>query len=140
MSGVTAGLLKSRTLTVAIARDPRTVYAFVSNLENLPKWAPAFCLSIVREGSGWRIQTPQGPMGIRIAAPNPAGVLDHVVMPAPGVEVFVPMRVVPNGQGSEVLFTLFHRPDMTAEQFARDAGLVAQDLRSLKRVLESAAG
>ena len=138
MSGVPAGLLKSRTLTVAIARDPSVVYAFVSNLENLPRWAPAFCRSITRAGSAWRVETPQGPMGIRIAVPNDSGVLDHVVIPAPGVEVFVPMRVVPNGQGSEVLFTLFHRLDMTDEQFANDAGLVAQDLRTLKRVLEAA--
>jgi hypothetical protein len=31
------------------------------------------------------------------------------------------MRVIANGTGSEVLFTLFRLPDMTVEAFARDA-------------------
>lgn len=65
------------------------------------------------------------------------GVLDHWVTPAPGVEVYVPMRVVANGEGSEVIFTLFQQPGMTDEQFAADARLVEQDLATLKKVLET---
>jgi hypothetical protein len=55
---------------------------------------------------------------------------------APGVEVYVPLRVLPNGAGSEVVFTLFHQPDMTPEKFREDIGLVEQDLQTLKTVLE----
>jgi hypothetical protein len=32
------------------------------------------------------------------------GVLDHYVAPASEMEVYVPMRVQPNGSGSEVIF------------------------------------
>ncbi len=128
--------LKSRTLSVSIDRDPAAVYEFVSHLENLPKWATAFCLSIKRSGHAWTAQTPQGPVTIRIASRNELGVLDHYVSPAPGVEVYVPMRVVPSGSGSEVLFTLFRRPEMTDAQYAEDQRLVEQDLATLKRVLE----
>ena len=32
MSGAAAGLLRSKTLSVAMARDPRAVYAFVSHI------------------------------------------------------------------------------------------------------------
>ena len=46
------------------------------------------------------------------------------------------MRVVPNGSGSEVIFTLFKTPEMSDKQFAEDAGLVERDLRTLKSVLE----
>ncbi len=128
--------LKSRTLGVSIARDPGRVCAFVANLENLPKWATTFCLSIERAGGAWIAQTPQGPVTIRIASRNELGVLDHYVSPSPGVEVYVPMRVVPSGSGSEVLFTLFRRPEMTDAQYAEDQRLVEQDLATLKRVLE----
>ncbi len=40
------------------------------------------------------------------------------------MEVVVPMRVVPNGSGSEVLFTLFQLPDVSDEKCAEDIGLV----------------
>ena len=75
-------------------------------------------------------------MGIRIAPKNEFGILDHTVTPAPGVEVFVPMRVVPNGSGSEVIFTLFQQPGMSDEDFARDQGMVVEDLASMKKVIE----
>ena len=59
------------------------------------------------------------------------------MIPARGVEVFVPMRVVPNGNGSEVIFTLFQHSGMSDENFAKDQGMVEQDLATLKSVMES---
>ena len=129
--------MSATTLTISINRGPKSVYEFVSDLANLPKWATAFCLSIKQEGGeDWQAQTPQGPVKIRIAHRNDFGILDHIVTAAPGVEAHVPMRVVQNGKGSEVLFTLFRRPDMTDTQYSEDQELVRQDLATLKRVLE----
>jgi hypothetical protein len=53
-----------------------------------------------------------------------------------GVEVYVPMRVLANGSGSEVVFTLFRLPDMSDEKYAEDMQLVERDLRGLKDILE----
>jgi len=47
------------------------------------------------------------------------------------------MRVVANGAGSEVSFTLFELPGMTAAKFDEDACMVERDLRALKKVLET---
>jgi hypothetical protein len=58
-----------------------------------------------------------------------------VTTPA-GVEVYVPMRVLRNGSGSEVIFTLFRLPDMSDEQYAEDMQLVERDLKALKELLE----
>jgi hypothetical protein len=38
------------------------------------------------------------------------------------------MRVVPNGEGCEIMFTLLQLPEMDNEQFARDAEMVMADL------------
>jgi len=130
-------MLTSRTLGVSIRRPPAAVYEFVSNPANLPQWAPGLCQSVRREGSSWVVETPNGPMGIRFAESNPFGVLDHYVQPAAGPEIYVPMRVIPNADGSELIFTLFQLPDMTDEQFAADSHLVDQDLHRLKRILEA---
>ncbi len=82
------------------------------------------------------VETPQGPVNVRFSKKNDFGILDHYVSPAPGVEVFVPMRVVPNGSGSEVVLTLFQTAGMSDEKFAEDIRWVEQDLKTLKRILE----
>jgi len=129
-------LLQSRTLSVSINCPADRVYAFVSNPENLPGWAAGLCKSVRKSDAGWIVETTQGPMNLRFAERNDLGVLDHYVSPAPGVEVYVPMRVLPNGSGSELLFTLFQLPGMSDGKFAEDAGLVTRDLETLKAMLE----
>lgn len=131
-----AGLFPSRTLSVAISREPAEVYAFVTDPRNLPRWATQFAKSVQKIGEDWVVQTPDGQVTIRFAPRNELGVLDHVVRLASGQEVAVPMRVVANGTGSEVLFTLLRLPGMSDEHFAHDAAMVEQDLQTLKRVME----
>ena len=127
----------ARTLTVSVERPPAEVYAYVTNVENLPRWATSFVRSVRRMESGWVAETTEGPAGFEYAPANALGVLDHVVRPAPGVAVHVPMRVVPNGGGSEVIFTLVQFPGMPAEKFDRDIDMVRRDLATLKRILET---
>lgn len=129
--------MKSKTLTVSISCNSQKVYEFVSNLENMPKWAKTFCRSIKKADGEWIIETPQDVVKIRIAPKNDFGILDHTVIPAHGMEVFVPVRVVPNGSGAEVIFTLFQQPGMSDQDFARDQGMIEQDLATLKQVLEA---
>ena len=127
----------SRTLNVSIGVAPQKVYDFVSNGANLPKWAPAFCLSAKQAKDGWLVETPQGPVTIRLAPKNSLGVVDHDVIPAKGPAVHVPMRVIPNGFGTEVLFTLLKTPEMSDDRFKEDMRLVQQDQATLKKVLET---
>jgi hypothetical protein len=131
-------LLKSMSLTVSINRDPRTVYEFVSNLENLPKWASKAFQSIKQDKGEWIAETPQGSAKVDLAQRNDFGVLDHYVsLSTLGVEVYVPMRVVKNGiNGSEVIFTLFYTSHMSEEKFAQDVKMIEQDLKNLKNIME----
>jgi uncharacterized membrane protein len=134
----TMGLLKSRSLSISINRDPRTVYEFVFNLENLPKWASKAFQSIKRVEGEWIAETPQGSAKVSLTHRNDFRVLDHrVSLTSLGVEVYVPVRVVQNGvNGSEVIFTLFYATHMTEEQFAQDMRMVEQDLKNLKSIIE----
>ena len=131
-----ASVLRSKTVSMSIACPPRRVYEFVSNPENLPKWAPVFCRSVRKSGDEWTVETPDGPVRIKFVEENDFGVLDHYVTVKPGIEILNPRRVVPNGSGSEITFTLFQLPEMSNEKFAEDAGLVEPDLSTLKRALE----
>lgn len=129
--------LNSRTLTASINRSQLDVYHFVSDLKNMPVWATSFAKSIQQEDGIWTLQTDLGPLQIRIVPQNPFGILDHYVSPTPGVDVYVPMRVVPSGGGSEMIFTLFQQMGMSDEQFENDLRMVRQDLDTLKRVMEN---
>ncbi|HEX9444387.1 MAG TPA: SRPBCC family protein [Candidatus Binatia bacterium] len=132
-----ATILSSRHLSVHIDCPPGKVYEFVSDPENLPRWAAGLCKSIRKSDGDWIVETVQGQMKIRFASKNDFGVLDHYVTIGPGVEIHVPLRVLPNGAGSEVIFTLFRSPDMSDEKFTEDTGLVERDLKALKKALES---
>lgn len=129
-------MMSSRTLSVSIRCSPDKVYEFVTDPQNLPKWAQGLGQSVRKQGSDWLVDTPQGPMKIRFADQNRFGVMDHTVTTPAGLEVYVPMRVLANGSGSEVIFTLFRLPDMTDEQYAEDMQMVEGDLRALKDLLE----
>ena len=129
--------LASRTLQVSVARLPADVYNYVANPQNLPKWARGLCRSIRRSEIGWIADTAQGEIQVKFFERNSLGVLDHYVTPAPGIEIYVPMRVLANGSGSEILFTLFRQAGMSADKYAEDIGLVERDLETLKHVLEN---
>jgi hypothetical protein len=79
---------------------------------------------------------PFGKVRVRFAERNALGVMDHDVTLESGVTVHNPMRVVPNGEGCELVFTLIRRPGMSDEEFARDKAAVENDLKTLKDLME----
>lgn len=126
-----------RILSVSINRDVRDVYNFVCVPENFPRWASGLGKSLKRVNGEWVAETPGGPVQVRFTERNEFGILDHWVSPKPGLQIYIPMRVIPNGSGCELIFALFRLPDMSDGQFAADAEWVMRDLNSLKDLLES---
>jgi hypothetical protein len=127
---------ESRYIGVSINRRPDEVYAFAANPENLPKWATGLGGSIKLANGEWVVDSPLGAVKLRFAARNDFGVVDHDVILESGETVHNPIRVVPNGDGSEVIFIVFRRPDMSDEKFAEDAAWVQKDFGILKDLLE----
>ena len=128
---------RSQHLSVAINRPAEQVYAFAANPEHLPHWAAGLSGSIQKVNGAWIAESPMGRVTVTFAAPNGFGILDHHVTLPTGVTVYNPMRVVPNNDGSEVIFTLYQRPEMSDDIFAEDARAVMRDLATLKRLLEA---
>lgn len=131
---------EARHVSISIDRPPREVYEFASRPENLPRWASGLGGAGRRAGAEWIAEGPMGRVGIRFVEANGLGVLDHEVTLESGARFYNPMRVVPNGEGSEVVFTLFRTSETSAEKFAADAEWVAKDLATLKAVLEGRGG
>ena len=125
-----------RRLSIAIDRAAAEAYEFLSAPENFPQWATGLAGSLRKAGDDWIADTPDGRAVVRFSERNAYGVLDHSVTLPRGVTVYVPLRVVPKGEGCELVLTLFRRPGMSDEHFAADAEWVMRDLGAAKRVLE----
>jgi hypothetical protein len=130
-------MLPSRNLSISINRNANDVYEFVSLPENLRLWASGLGKSLHKVGDVWIAETQQGPVRIRFSERNGFGILDHWVSIKPGPEIHIPMRVIPNGGGSDLVFTLFRLPGMSDQKFAADAEWVMRDLAALKNLLEA---
>lgn len=127
----------AKQISVSINRPVSDVYQFAANPENLPKWAAGLAQSSLRRfGDSWIAESPMGQVTIKFAPENQLGVMDHEVMLPSGEVNHNPFRVVRNGNGSEVIFTLYHLPRLSEANFKKDAEMVEKDLRKLKLLLE----
>jgi hypothetical protein len=128
---------ESRTISVRIERPFNEVYEFLVNPENWNKWARGLGNSIRRSKNHWIADSQGGgTIEVRFTPRNRFGIMDHYVTRLSGEQVYVPMRLIVNRQGSELLFTLFREPNESDERYASDAAFVQQDLNSLRDLLE----
>jgi hypothetical protein len=130
-------MLHAKTISVSIARDWRELYEAIWRPETFPRWASGLSNSpLESDGDEWRAQGVEGSIRIRFTPHNEHGVMDHWVDLGGGRMVFVPLRVIANGDGAEVLLTLFRQPDMSDAKFAEDEAWVRRDLLALKALAE----
>ena len=128
----------SMHISEIINQPAEAVYAYASDPAKLPEWAAGLSGSISKVGDEWVAESPMGRVVIRFVPPNDHGVLDHTVVLPGGESFYNPMRVIPYGEGAEVVFTLRRQPDMSDDDFARDANAIRADLATLRELLESA--
>jgi len=127
---------ESKHLSVSIDRPAGEVYEFAANPANLPEWAAGLLSSIEEVNGQWVADSSMGRIVVRLAERNEYGVLDHDVTLPSGESFYNPMRVIAEGSGCEVVFTLRRQPGISDSDFARDADAVSADLTVLKRLLE----
>ena len=108
----------SRHVSERIACPAERAYAFVRDPANLPRWAAGV----------------SDEMTLEFVPRNDLGVLDHTVVLPDGRSFYNPMRVIPDGDGCEVVFTLRPVPGTDVEA---DAAAIARDLLTLRQILES---
>lgn len=127
----------SHTITLSIARPCDEVFTFLAEPGNYPSWAAITGpFSKVSDGV-YGAETDSGPRLIRFIADRRYGILDHAVYVEGDVPRFDPMRVVPNGAGTELIYTFLQRDGMDADQFASTVEWIRTDLMTLKSLLET---
>lgn len=129
-------------LSTLIARHYQEVYDFVADPRNMPKWASGLAsgLGDPTEDGIWTGEGPAGRVRVQFTERNRHGVVDHDVTLPDGSVIHVPLRVLRCGDGSEVVLTLFRRPEVSDAAFATDCAAVERDLATLKQTLEAHGG
>lgn len=132
--------MRSRTVSVEIDVPPTEVYRCVRDPVQLPKWAAGICTSVTVHGDVWHVDTggELGTVLLEFCPDNAFGVLDHRVTLPDGKSQNNPVRVIPNGEGSELMFTVFQTEGMSDEAFLKDVQAVTRDLKTIRALLTAA--
>lgn len=127
---------RSAIKSIDIEATPEKVYAFLSDPLNWPEYAVVNLRSVSPGRDGWfKAVTKFGEGEIKVNGVKELGILDHVWRdPQASWQVFA--RVVPNGEGSTVMMTLFQPPVMTDQQFNDAMKEMDTEMAKLKEILE----
>lgn len=128
--------MEAKIIHISVDRDWREVYGFAGRPENMPLWASGLASGLAQDGDDWIARGVLGTVRVSFVPPNEFGIVDHTVTIESGLRVYNALRVVPNGDGCEVMFTVLRLPGMSDEQFAADAAHVQKDLGTLKTLME----
>lgn len=124
---------RSATRTLAIDASPHQVHQFIADPVNIPRWAPAFATAVRPRGERWVATTSGGDAEIVVASHPAARTVDILSADDQTRGAFA--RVIPNGQMSEVLFTLFFAPGTPEEAIDAQMAIVDDELARIRELV-----
>jgi hypothetical protein len=123
--------MESRTVTTILHAPKEEVFAYLSQVENLPGWATEFARELRYEDGKAKVVNGLGELYFAIDADAETGVIDMYAGPTEAELGLFPTRVVAlPGGASAFSFTMFQAPGMSDELFE-------SQYRSLLRELEN---
>src|SRR5262245_9705480 len=133
--------MNTSTHTLSLAASRERAFAFLSRIENLPKWATAFCRKLIAlEDGRYKVITPQGEIFFRIDSDRRTGVIDMYGGPTEDAMAHWPARVIPLGRDESLfIFTALQYPGVSDGDFAAQCEGLEQEFPHIKRYVESAA-
>ena len=110
--------MRSETVTTVLPAPQSEVFQFMSDIENLPRWANEFARELKREGEDYKVVNGLGEFYFQISADRQTGVIDMFAGPAKDQMAIFPTRAIalPDGR-TAFSFTMFQAPDLPDELF-----------------------
>jgi len=129
--------MPTETLTVTIDAPVEVVTTDLADPAAQPEWATEFFSSPAVQGADdvWTVNVPMmgGEVTMKIDADIACGRIDMYLAPA-GAPFGppLPVRVIPNGDGCDVLFTLARFPGQPDDQWTEGLASMQRELLKLK--------
>jgi hypothetical protein len=126
--------MRHHTVTATLATPPDEVFAYLSEVENLPEWATEFARELRLVDGRYKIVNGLGEFVFEIHADAEVGVIDMFAGPDEDTLLCFPTRVVPTpAGGSAFTFTMFQAPGQPEEQFESQYASLLRELENLER-------
>ena len=122
---------RSRTITITVKK--KTGDAFDAILQLPPKMMPD---AKINDDGWWSFTGPHGKSKLKFNENKSLGILDHKYVDEESVWD-VPMRVVSNGDYSEILITLNKPDEVSDENFNKRVEEIGELVNNMKQIIES---
>jgi len=129
--------VKSHTVTAVLDAPKQDVFAYLSEIHNLPKWATEFARELRFEDGKAKVVNGLGEFYFSIDADVETGVIDMYVGPSEHELMLFPTRVVPLPDGRSVYsFTMFQAPGMPDDLFESQHASLRREFENIRREVE----
>ena len=125
--------MRSETVTTVLDADRETVFSYLADIENLPKWATEFAHELKRDGEDYKVVNGLGEFYFEIKADPQTGVIDMFAGPSKDQMAIFPTRAVALPDGSTAFsFTMFQAPDMPDDLFESQYQSLKREFRNIE--------
>jgi uncharacterized membrane protein len=122
------------TLSAIVSAPRDTIFNFLADIENLPRWAPSLCERLYLSRGRWMALSPQGEMQVDLEANNGTGVIDLRAGPSVDRMTLLPVRVLPlSTRSTLVTVTFVPAPEWPAGIMQCDVSALTGELQGLLR-------
>lgn len=129
--------MNSKTVTLILNAPKSEVFSFISNIENLPKWATEFCQELKKVGDKYKVIScnPDAPeLFFNIRSDRATGVVDMFAGPTEEQMSIFPTRVVElSDKASVYIFTMFQTPGMSDELFNAQYNSLTKEFGNIRK-------
>ncbi len=127
------------TRAVTVRRPFAAVVAYLTDPLRYSEWAIDYFTSPVTEidEQTYRVTTVAGDRRLRVDVDAERGVIDLYLAPLDSAFSYpLPIRVLTNGDGADVLFTLTREPELSDAEWDSSLLALENELGAIKRLLE----
>ncbi len=129
--------MNSHTQTQVFSASNQTLFSFLSDIQNLPKWATAFAQEVKVVDGKHKVVTPDGEIFFQIDSDINTGIIDMRCGPEEDQLAYFPSRVIslPGGM-SAYHITNFQWPGVTDDMFVAENNELAEEFENIRKHVE----
>jgi len=126
--------MRSETVTTIVDAGQRAVFDYLSDIDNLPKWATEFARQLKRAGDDYKVVNGLGEFFFEIRAHADSGVIDMFAGPTKAELAIFPSRTVALADGRTAYsFTMFQAPGVPDELFEAQYASLKREFANIER-------
>ncbi len=127
--------MKSNTVTCTVDKPKKEVFAFLSKVENLTKWAPEFVDEVNLVDGKYIAKNPNGQVFFRFDIDEKTGVIDMYSGATEQEMTLAPMRVIELSENTTaIIFTIFRHPGVDSHSWHLFCDYTEKEIENIERI------